>query len=221
MVEVARRRVPVEDVPIHAPAATLLAELSYELKELAAGARASSVFEDEQILEEHRRLGEKARVSFKPDRVGDRPLRLVEGQRRLETRRRCKCVGAQASHGRRVGPLETLVVGELFNQPRKVVKTLLRQGDNRHRGGRTAIIAAKRHCAVPPGGGGLYVAAVVGPVKDGLPLPRPAFAIARITVLPNRRDVPRNCPPAANLPGIVRASTAHLVAAIPLEPPTP
>ena len=33
MVEVARRRVPVEDVPIHTPAATLLAELAYDQRD--------------------------------------------------------------------------------------------------------------------------------------------------------------------------------------------
>ena len=65
----------------------------------------------------------------------------------------------------------------------------------------------------------LYLPAVVGPVKDGLPLAPPTFEIARLAVLPNRRHVPRDRPPASNLPGVVGGSTTHVVAAIPLEPP--
>ena len=41
------------------------------------------------------------------------------------------------------------------------------------------------------------------PVKDGLPLAPPTFEIARFAVLPNRRHVPRDRPPASNLPGVV------------------
>ena len=37
---------------------------------------------------------------------------------------------------------------------------------------------------------------------------------------PNRRHVPRDRPPAPNLPGVVSGSAAHVVAAVPLEPPT-
>src|SRR5687767_10512270 len=47
MVEVARRHVPVKDVPVHASATACLAEFAYELEQLPAGSRASSVFEDE------------------------------------------------------------------------------------------------------------------------------------------------------------------------------
>ena len=66
----------------------------------------------------------------------------------------------------------------------------------------------------------LYLSAVVRPVKDGLPLAPPTFEIAQFAVLPNRRHVPRDRPPASNLPGVVSGSAAHVVAAIPLEPPT-
>src|SRR6185295_1201193 len=62
--------------------------------------------------------------------------------------------------------------------------------------------------------------AVVCPVQGGLPLAPPTFEIARFAVLPNRRHVPRDRPPASNLPGVVDGSAAHVVAAIPLEPPT-
>ena len=66
----------------------------------------------------------------------------------------------------------------------------------------------------------LYLSAVVCPVKDGLPLAPPTFEIARFAVLPNRRHMPRDRPPASNLPGVVGGSAAHVVAAIGLEPPT-
>src|SRR5688572_17421395 len=66
----------------------------------------------------------------------------------------------------------------------------------------------------------LCLAAVVCPVKDGLSLASPTFEIARFAVLPNRRHVARDCPPASNLAGIVSGPAAHVVAAIPLEPST-
>jgi hypothetical protein len=66
----------------------------------------------------------------------------------------------------------------------------------------------------------LYRSAVVCPVKDGLSLAPPTCEITRFAVLPNRRHVPRDRPPASNLPGVVSGSAAHVVAAIPLEPPT-
>jgi mannose-6-phosphate isomerase-like protein (cupin superfamily) len=66
----------------------------------------------------------------------------------------------------------------------------------------------------------LYLSAVVRPVKDGLPLAPPTFEIARFAVLPNRRHMPCDRPPASNLAGIVGGTAAHVVAAIPLKPPT-
>ena len=77
--------------------------------------------------------------------------------------------------------------------------------------------AGHEHSQVTPV---LYLSAVVCPVKDGLPLAPPTLEIARFAVLPNRRHVPRDRPPASNLPGVVSGSAAHVVAAIPLEPPT-
>ena len=65
----------------------------------------------------------------------------------------------------------------------------------------------------------LQFSAVVCPVQDGLPLSPPALEIAWFAVLPNRRDVPRDRPPAPDLPRVVGGSAAHVVAAIPLEPP--
>ena len=53
-------------------------------------------------------------------------------------------------------------------------------------------------------------------MKDGLPLAPPTVDIAGFAVLPNRRHVPRDRPPASNLPGVVGGSAAHVVAAIPL-----
>src|SRR3954468_10178425 len=65
----------------------------------------------------------------------------------------------------------------------------------------------------------LYLSGVVRPVEHGLPLLPPALEIARIAVLANRRHVPRNRPPSPNLPRIVGASPAQVVAAVPLKPP--
>jgi len=66
----------------------------------------------------------------------------------------------------------------------------------------------------------LDLSAVVRPVKDGLSLSPPTFEIARFAVLPNRRHVSSDRTPASNLPGVVIGSAAHVVTAIPLEPPT-
>ena len=56
-------------------------------------------------------------------------------------------------------------------------------------------------------------------MKDGLSLPPPTFEIPRFAVLANRRHVSGDRTPASNLPDVVGGSAAHVVAAIPLEPP--
>ncbi len=60
--------------------------------------------------------------------------------------------------------------------------------------------------------------AVVGPVKDRLPLAAPAPEVARLAVLPDRRHVPGDRPPAPDLPRVVGAPAAHVVPAVPLKP---
>ena len=60
--------------------------------------------------------------------------------------------------------------------------------------------------------------AVVGPVQHRLSLLPPAVEVARFAVLPDRRDVPRDGPPSPDLPRVVGAPAAHVVAAVPLEP---
>ena len=65
----------------------------------------------------------------------------------------------------------------------------------------------------------LNPSAVVRPMQHGLPLLPPALEIASFAVLPNGRHVPSNRAPSSNLPHIVGASPAQVVAAVPLEPP--
>ena len=59
---------------------------------------------------------------------------------------------------------------------------------------------------------------VVGPVQHGLALLPPALQVAGLAVLPDRRNVPRDRSPSPNLPDVVGATPAHVVAAVPLEP---
>ena len=60
---------------------------------------------------------------------------------------------------------------------------------------------------------------VVRPVEHGLPLFSPALEVAPFAVVPNGGHVPRDRAPASNLTGVVGASPADVVAAIPLKPP--
>src|SRR6476469_9407028 len=55
-------------------------------------------------------------------------------------------------------------------------------------------------------------------MQDRLPLPGAAVHIAGLAVLPDGGDVPRDGAPAPDLPRIVRAPAAPVVAAVPLEP---
>ena len=61
-------------------------------------------------------------------------------------------------------------------------------------------------------------AAVVGPVQHCLALPRATVEVARRAVRPNGPYMPANRLPAGNLPRVVVAAPAHVVAAVPLEP---
>jgi len=56
-------------------------------------------------------------------------------------------------------------------------------------------------------------------VEHGLPLLSPAFEVAGSAVVPNGGHVPHDRAPASNLPGVVGASPADVVAAISLKPP--
>ena len=59
---------------------------------------------------------------------------------------------------------------------------------------------------------------VIRPMEHGLALPAAALEIASLAVLPDRRDMAGNRPPAPDLAGVVRRSAPHVVAAVPLEP---
>ena len=67
--------------------------------------------------------------------------------------------------------------------------------------------------------GGSNFSAVVGPVEQGLALLSPAGVVSMGTVLPQLGDVPRHGPPSPDLAPVVGAAPAHVVAAVPLEPP--
>src|SRR5215218_4599815 len=68
---------------------------------------------------------------------------------------------------------------------------------------------------------GLHRAAVIGPLQQGLPLPGPAEAIARVAIRPDLRGMTAEGVPAPDLsPVLVRHAAAHMVAAVPLEPAT-
>ena len=86
---------------------------------------------------------------------------------------------------------------------------------DRNRGWRGCWGARARPRPAPPARTGR----VKSGLKDGLSLPPPTLEIARLAVLPNRRHVSGDRTPASNLPGVVGGSAAHVVAAIPLEPP--
>src|SRR4051794_33752419 len=60
---------------------------------------------------------------------------------------------------------------------------------------------------------------VVCPLKDRLPLPAPAVEVARLAVLPDLRHMPRDRPPARDLTRVIGGTAAHVVPAVPLEPP--
>ena len=70
----------------------------------------------------------------------------------------------------------------------------------------------------PPSPSVLQLPAVVGPMQQGLPLFATAIEIALAAILLDLGDVPPHGLPAANLPGVVGAAAAHVVAAVPLEP---
>src|SRR5687768_17337726 len=55
-------------------------------------------------------------------------------------------------------------------------------------------------------------------MEHGLTLAAPTFEVSLLAVLLDRRDVPRDRAPSANLPRVVGGSTTHVVAAVPLEP---
>ena len=56
-------------------------------------------------------------------------------------------------------------------------------------------------------------------MQRSLSLPFPAFEVALLTVLPNRRHMTRDRPPSPDLPRIVSCPAAHVIAAVPLKPP--
>jgi len=64
----------------------------------------------------------------------------------------------------------------------------------------------------------LHPAGVIRPVQERLPLPRTAQQIATHTVSLELTNVATHVQPAANLPVIIRMTTPHVVAAIPLKP---
>lgn len=80
--------------------------------------------------------------------------------------------------------------------------------------------ASRRTISGPCGANASNLPTVVRPMKDSLALPPPALEIARLAVLPNGRHVTRNRSPSSNLPRVVGAPSAEVVAAVPLEPAT-
>src|SRR3954447_23936008 len=65
----------------------------------------------------------------------------------------------------------------------------------------------------------LQLAAVIGPMQQGLTLARPAHRVAGFAVALDLADMAAHRPPPLDLPRILlRQPTAEIVAAIPLEP---
>jgi Bacterial regulatory protein, Fis family len=64
----------------------------------------------------------------------------------------------------------------------------------------------------------LNFSAIVSPIEQCLPLLRPAAPIARFAMLPDLSNVPLHRLPSLDLTFIIRASSAHVVSAIPLKP---
>src|SRR6478752_3386007 len=60
---------------------------------------------------------------------------------------------------------------------------------------------------------------VVGPVQERLALTAMTVEVARFAGLHQLRDVATHCAPAADLARVVGVTAAHVVAAVPLEPP--
>ena len=66
--------------------------------------------------------------------------------------------------------------------------------------------------------GELKHSAVVCPVQQRLPLASTAIQIARDAPLPDLRNMPSHLAPTTNLPRVIQAAPAEIVAAVPLEP---
>lgn len=67
--------------------------------------------------------------------------------------------------------------------------------------------------------GHLDLPRIISPVQQRLALPAAAVEVAAVAVLANLGDVPFHGFPAFDLPFIVLAAAAHVIAAVPLEPP--